>query len=400
MMYIACIAYKIKTSIEPWNTLKSFKKEGDILAKLKTLIDTLIITKPAIKERLQMKRDYLRSGAAAASGEAVPEELSILRWSHFMPPMKSLDNMPTPQNVAADFTNQLVTDMKRGYHGQHDKLAVLESKCQYFSLSIQQMIHHVVKNSSPLLLNMASEPFLENACCNEPVDRRSSRVVDYFMEREQNIHHHNRIIGFLTKTARDMAVMTRATTIIDNRNTRFQYPNIPAQFNEQTIYRAFIHYCRMNQQYQAEAATAATAATTNPVATAVAMYLHPALREICPPRPQDWNPADMIEDKIRKLKRESSLFDDTSLERLMKAVNQYKMRDAGYKTAVRPQENAQVQRRTHGQIRGLKHPWQYRYHQCHRHHHHHHHHHRRHHHHHHPTKNIINISPPPSSPFF
>ena len=87
MMYIACIAYKIKTSIEPWNTLKSFKKEGDILAKLKTLIDTLIITKPLIKERLQTKRDYLRQGAAA--GETIPEELSILRWSNFMPPMKS-----------------------------------------------------------------------------------------------------------------------------------------------------------------------------------------------------------------------------------------------------------------------------------------------------------------------
>ena len=354
MMYIACIAYKIKTSIEPWNTLKSFKKEGDILAKLKTLIDTLIITKPAIKERLQTKRDYLRSGAAAAAGEGVPEELSILRWSNYMPPMKSLDNMPTPQNVAADFTNQLVTDMKRGYHGQHDKLAVLESKCQYFSLSIQQMIHHVVKNSSPLLLNMASEPFLENACCNEPVDRRSSRVVDYFMEREQNIHHHNRIIGFLTKTARDMAVMTRATTIMDNRNTRFQYPNIPAEFNEQTIYRAFIHYCRMNQQYQAAAAQgrdrdrdpegAAAAGTANPVATAVAMYLNPALREICPPRPQDWSPTDMIEDKIRKLKRDSNIFDASSLERLLKAVNQYKMRDAGYKTAIRPQENTQFQR--------------------------------------------------------
>jgi hypothetical protein len=352
MMYIACIAYKIKTSIEPWNTLKSFKKEGDILAKLKTLIDTLIITKPAIKERLQTKRDYLRSGAAVAAGEAVPEELSILRWSNFMPPMKSLDNMPTPQNVAADFTNQLITDMKRGYHGQHDKLAVLESKCQYFSLSIQQMIHHVVKTSSPLLLNMASEPFLENACCNEPVDRRSSRVVDYFMEREQNIHHHNRIIGFLTKTARDMAVMTRATTIIDNRNTRFQYPNIPAEFNEQTIYRAFIHYCRMNQQYQAAAAQGrdrdpegrGAEGTANPVATAVAMYLHPALREICPPRPQDWSPADMIEDKIRKLKRDSNLFDASSLERLLKAVNQYKMRDAGYKTAVRPQENVVFQR--------------------------------------------------------
>ena len=347
MMYIACIAYKIRTSIEPWNTLKSFKKEGDILAKMKIFIDASIITKPAIKERMQVKRDYLKSREGGA--EAIPEELSVLRWGNFMPPMKSLDNMPTPQNVSADFTNQLITDMKRGYHGQHDKLAVLESKSQYFSLSIQQMIHSVVKNSSPLLLNMASEPFLENACCNEPVDRRSKRVIDYFMEREQNIHHHNRIIGFLTKTLREMAVKSRATTIIDNRNTRFQYPNIPEAFDEQTIYRAFIHYCRMNQQYTAAAAMASggreeDAGSANPIATAVSMYLHPALREICPPRPQDWNPNDVIQDKIAKLKKDSSIFDEKSLERLLKAVNGYKMVDAGYKTAIRPQENTQLQR--------------------------------------------------------
>ena len=335
MMYIACIAYKIKTSIEPWNTLKSFKKEGDILSKMKTLMDASILTKPLVKERLQTKRDYLRDVRAGGS-EAIPEELSVLRWANFMPAMKSLDNMPTPQNVAADFTNQLITDMKRGYHGQHDKLAVLESKCQYFGLSIQQMIHHIVKNSSPLLLNMANEPFLENACCNDPVDRRSKRVIDYFMEREQNIHHHNRIIGFLTKTLRHMAVITRATTIIDNRNTRFQYPNIPAAFNEQTIYRAFIHYCRMNQQFASRAVEGAEAGeelgTDNPVAGSVAMYLHQSLREICPAKPQDWNSSDIIDDKILKLKRDSNIFDDKSLERLLKAVNGHKMVDASYKT--------------------------------------------------------------------
>jgi hypothetical protein len=343
LMYIACIAYKIKTSIEPWNTLKSFKKEGDILAKMKTLMDTTILTKPAIKERLQVKRDYLQTVKSAdGGGEAIPEDLSILRWGNFMPPMKSLDNMPTPQNVAAEFTNQLINDMKRGYQGQHEKLAVLESKCQYFGLSIQQMIHHVVKNSSPLLLNMASEPFLENACCNEPIDRRSKRVIDYFMEREQNIHHHNRIIGFLSKTSRDMSRMTRAKTINDNRNTRFQYPNIPASFNEQTIYRAFIHYCRMNHQY----AGSGSESTANPVATAVALYLHPALREICPPKPAAWSSADTIEMKIASLKKDSNIFDETSLTRLLKAVNGYKMVDAGYKilASVRPQENTQFQR--------------------------------------------------------
>ena len=352
MMYIACIAYKIKTSIEPWNTLKSFKKEGDILAKLKTLIDTLIITKPAMKERLETKREYLRNlRAGAAGGDAIPEELSVLRWANFMPPMKSLDNMPTPQNVAADFANQLITDMKRGYHGQHDKLAVIESKCLYFSLSIQQMIHSVVKNSSPLLLNMANEPFLENACCHEPIDRRSQRTIDYFMSREQNIHHHNRIIGFLTKTARDMAVMTRATTIIDNRNTRFQYPNIPAEFNEQTIYRAFIHYCRMNQSHRPSSKVGALGMSAadaqsndNPVATA--MYLYPELRDICPAYPQDWNPTDIIEDKIRKLKRDSNIFDTSSLDRLLHIVNGITLTDAKYAVLnkIRPMEPAPFQK--------------------------------------------------------
>jgi hypothetical protein len=167
------------------------------------------------------------------------------------------------------------------------------------------------------------------------------------MEREQNIHHHNRIIGFLTKTMRDMAVITRATTIIDNRNTRFQYPNIPAAFNEQTVYRAFIHYCRMNQQFASAAASGGEGegrGTDNPVAVAVAMYLHPELREICPAKPQDWNSTDIIDDKIRKLKRDSNIFDDKSLARLLKAVNGYKMVDASYKTAVRPQKNVPFQR--------------------------------------------------------
>ncbi len=142
-----------------------------------------------------------------------------------------------------------------------------------------------------------------------------------------------------------MAVITRATTIIDNRNTRYQYPNIPAAFDEQTIYRAFIHYCRMNQQYTAGAGGGGEdAGSANPVATALSMYLHPALREICPPRPQDWNPNDIIQDKIAKLKKDSSIFDEKSLERLLKAVNGHKMVDAGYKTAIRPQENTQLQR--------------------------------------------------------
>ena len=351
MMYVACIAYKIKTSIEPWNTLKSFKKETDILAKLKTMIDTLIMPKTLIKERLQTKRDYLAQGRCA-TGEAIPAALSIDKWGNYLPPMKSLDNMPTPQNVAADFANQLITDMKRGYHGQHDKLNVLETKSLYFSLSIQQMIHEVVKNSSPLLMNMANDPFLENACCNEETDRRSVRTIDYFMAKAQNIHHHNRIIGFLEKTAREMVVLTRPSILMDNRNTRFNYPEIQADFNEQTIYRAFIAYCKLNHSIssQRNAASAGESAASSVVAmranpNSTALHLIPEIRDLCPERPDDWNPTDAIEDKIRKLKRSSNLYDKNSLDRLLHAINSHNMVDASYKKVTnRPTEPMQFQR--------------------------------------------------------
>ena len=145
--------------------------------------------------------------------------------------------------------------------------------------------------------------------------------------------------------------MTRATTIIDNRNTRFQYPNIPAEFNEQTIYRAFIHYCRMNQSHRPSSKVGALGMSAadaqsndNPVATA--MYLYPELRDICPAYPQDWNPTDIIEDKIRKLKRDSNIFDTSSLDRLLHIVNGITLTDAKYAVLnkIRPMEPAPFQK--------------------------------------------------------
>ena len=350
IMYVACIAYKIKTSIEPWNTLKTFKTEGDILAKMKTMIDKLIMPKGSVKERLQTKREYLAQTRGSSIGSAIPDELSMNRWGNFLPPMKSLDNMPTPQNVASDFHNQLITDMKRGYRGQHEKLNVLESKSLYFSLSIQQMIHDVVKRSSPLLMNMASEPFLENACCDEVTDMRNIRTIDYFMAKAQNIHHHNRIIGFLEKTYHEMAHLTRPSTLMDNRNTRFNYPEIPADFNEQTIYRAFITYCKLNQRIVSKSAIEGEAAyeeqsalRANPMSTA--LHLQPEIRELCPERPDDWNPNDVIEDKIRKLKRVgSNIYDKDSLARLLHAINGGNMIDDKYVKPRRSREPMQYRR--------------------------------------------------------
>jgi len=242
--------------------------------------------------------------------------------------------MPTPQNVASEFNDQLISDMKRGYHGQHDKLNVLETKSMYFSLSIQQMIHEIVKNSSPLLMNISSEPFLENSCCLEPTDRRSIRTIDYFMSKAQNIHHHNRIIGFLEKMSLEMTARTTASILMDNRNTRFNYPEIPAAFNEETIYRAFIAYCKLNH--------ASSRVRSNPVSTA--LNLIPEIRDMCIDPPDDWNPTDPIDQKIHKLKKVSNLYDTDSLDRLLRAINAHNIIDNKYVNSTRSREPMRFQR--------------------------------------------------------
>ncbi len=297
--YVACIAFKIRSSIEPWNTLKSFKKETDLIANLKSYIENYVAKVGAIQEKLQTKRDYLKQQASSHDDD-VPQELDVKRWQTFMPSLHDMAVMKTPQNVSTDFNNSLLDAMKKGHGSQHEKLLLLEAKALYFSLYTQQLINEVVKSKSPLIANNAGEPFLENACCNEGTgDSRNIRTIDYFIKENQLIQHNNTVIKYLTDVLLDMDAISKASFLSDYRNTKMVYPAIPQTFDEATIYSAFISYCRLN----------------------TGMPVSDELKLMCMERPSDWNPADTIQEKIQKLKRDSHIFTSESLDNLLRVVN-------------------------------------------------------------------------------
>ncbi len=296
--YVACIAFKIRSSIEPWNTLKNFKKETDLIANIKLYVEKYILTVGAIQEKLQTKRDYLKQ--QAGSHDDVPQELDVKRWQTFMPSLNDMADMKTPQNVSTDFNNSLLDAMKKGHRSQHEKLLLLEAKALYFSLYTQQLINEVVKSKSPLIMNNSGEPFMENACCNEGEgDTRNIRTIDYFIKENQLIQHNNTVIKYLTDVLLDMDGISKASFLSDYQHTKMKYPAIPQIFDEATIYAAFISYCQLN----------------------TGMPISDELKLMCMERPSDWNSADSIQEKIQKLKRDSRIFTGESLDKLLQIVN-------------------------------------------------------------------------------
>jgi hypothetical protein len=237
--YIACIAVKIKSSIEPWNTIKG-KKEEDIMSKIKAYIDKIVLLIPTIDTKISEKREYNKIYAA----EELPAEHDIKKWINFLPPLSKL-KMSSPSPLSPNFKSELLDDFKKGSKIQYEKLAVIRSKIIFYSLAIQIMVQKVVDKEKLILTNGANEPVVENACCNTD---GSVNTLKYFIENESIIKDYNTQVTILRDTIDDIISIQKPSTFFDPENTRTKYTNIPDTFGEQTIYAAFIIYCKFNSE--------------------------------------------------------------------------------------------------------------------------------------------------------
>jgi hypothetical protein len=235
--YIACIAVKIKSSIEPWNTLKG-KKDDDIASKIKAYIEKIVVKIPTIETKILEKREYNKIHIA----EELPAEHDIKNWINFLPPLSKL-KMSSPSPLGPNFKSELLEDFKKGAKNQFEKIAVIRSKIIFYSLAIQVMVQKVVDKEKLILTNGANEPIVENACCNAD---GSVNTIKYFVEQERIIDDYNKQVTLLRNVMDDIIETQKSSSFYDPENTRTKYPDIPEGFDEQTIYMAFIVYCKFN----------------------------------------------------------------------------------------------------------------------------------------------------------
>jgi hypothetical protein len=289
LIYISCVAHKIKSSIKPWNAISKVS-QPNIASRMEIILQRYVLTNKDIQDKLEEKRNYLIEYKL----EEIPKEHDIMNWINFLPPLRDIQ-MRTPMNVSSDFSSDFMNNMKKGNSKQHEQFNVIKSKIIHFSLAIQTLIQNIVAKEVPLLKSSNLEPFMENACCNY----EGINTWEFFVKRENNIKIYNDIVTELSNINHDIEKMTKAVLLLDNRNTKLEMPPISQHFTEDTIYRSFIKYCNFNS----------------------ILPIKESLRSICLGKPDDLNIDDDISEIIRKLKRDGKNYNLELLDKLMEIVN-------------------------------------------------------------------------------
>ena len=239
IQYLACIVYKIRSSVEPWNVLAR-KKESVIANSIKDAIDKYLLQLDNVKRKTQEKMEYLLMGNG---GQEIEQEYDIRKWVQYLPPLINFQ-IKGLQPVSPEFEKTLLHDLKSGSSQQSEKIGVLQGKAILFSLGIVEKINAIVEKKDVILRKMNNEPYLENACCNERSgEEKRVTTLQYFEKEDSSIAQYNQIVGRITNIFKDLFFYSSASLLYSPFNTKNIYPPVDLKFSERTIYKAFIDFC-------------------------------------------------------------------------------------------------------------------------------------------------------------
>ena len=291
LTYLGCIVNDIKVSSQPWNVLKG-KKSDSIISKIKNTIDYLL-GYPDVKRKIEEKTEYLLTDSALE----IPMEHSIANWSEFLPPLVNF-KIKHLVNISEEFKRGLIGDLRSGSSYQREKLLVIDSKIIQFSLAIIETIQGIVKKQSLLLHTSNNVPYLENACCES---NEGESVFEYFSNRSSNIIEYNDIVTRLTNIIGDVISYSKGGIFYSDINTKNHYPAITNEFSEETIYLAFIFYCKFKST----------------------MLIPQDLLPLCTSKPDQGliNPSDSVDRMIEKLKNDGRNYTNEQMLRLLQIIS-------------------------------------------------------------------------------
>ena len=288
--YIACVANKLKSSIDPWSSLLKMS-ESTIMKKLEALIEKYIIPNKELVVHLNKKRAYLLSEDALK--DAIPEYLSIVTWHTFNPPLNDIAiNSENVQPLDESFKTILYDTLSRGTANNIKE--TLEAKAIYTSYYIIEKIQNIVKKNAPLLKNSNDNPFLENACCNS-----SKNTIGYFMGEDKSIATYNNYVALYNNIIASIDLLTYAPQLYDPRNTKQIRVSNEVAFSEELVYKAFIYFCNFNNQ----------------------VPLDDELRGLCLDKPVKFDNSKSINEIIGALKEEGKVYNFASFVELIHIIS-------------------------------------------------------------------------------
>ena len=286
--YIACVAHKIRTSIEPWNTILKLK-EISIANKIRSLIDLVYLPSSRIQKLLDEKRNFL----IQTEDDFIPVELSIQTWKQFLPPLIPI-NLKSQLKLSSEFEKSLFSEIKKGTNKGQQKIDVVKSKVIFFSYEIIQKIEDIVQSQKPLLNSL--DPYTQNSCCAK---NTREKFLTYFTDKDSDIITDNDYVKKLSIILQDIRLIQESSILYDPFDTKLKYPILSQVFDEDTKYLAVMNFCNYNND----------------------IPLSDELTKVCLMKPEDYDKNDSLSEKIRKMERDNIKITDELFYSVLNIVN-------------------------------------------------------------------------------
>ena len=293
LSYLACILTDIKKkSSKPWNAIKPLPMEV-ILQQMKQIISKMILTRDDIMDLYTKKSEYLLQHPELE----IPTELSIQKWTHFLPPVVPYEIVKSLKGIPSDYKTELDEMQKTGNKLQRKQINMYKSKMTSFSYAIIENINEIIQKKGLLLKTASNVYFTENACCN---DEKTATTLSYFEKDNKELMVYIRMITNWGSIVNQVKQRTIAPFIFDPKRSGLSYlSTIPNEHFERNVYRAFIHYCNLDNEFP----------------------IPEELRVLFPEKLADYDKKASFMDKTEFLKQNGKRFTNENLMQLMNIVN-------------------------------------------------------------------------------
>ena len=289
--YLSCVAYKMKSKTMPWDALARIKEEK-LADTIKVFIVKYLMPYAEVEQKIKEKVEYLLSNPEVD----IPDEHVLSKWTTFLPPLKRF-HIKALQSVSDGFNEDFEREIKLGSPKQLEKLLVIESKVIAFSLAMQEEIQKIIEHKD-LLLRSSANPFMDNACCNEK-ENANNTALQYFVKENPNIGVYGNVVRELSAVLQDIKILTQSAIMLSTEDTKRIFPEIPENYSEETIYRAFIDLCKFQSS----------------------VPIDEELATICIDKPDYLSKNDTLQEKIAKLKRDGRNYNKETFLRLFQIVS-------------------------------------------------------------------------------
>ena len=297
--YILCVFLKIKNDSRPWTGLprinrksqKNVERINRYIIRFKSFIVDEVISIKEINEKLKVKREWLKVNIDQVK---IAEEFNIKRWTTFLPPLNRV-KLNKVKMFGNSIKQKLLATITKDKNEQFIILNKLFGKTKLLSIYIITKINAIIRNKEKLFVTNSGMPYLQNACCHD----KQINTYDYFVEEDPTIQRDVGFVSSLMEIISNVSKLNKAPYLISEKNTKTPVGRISESYTEETIYKAFIKYCKYN----------------------TGLTIHPELEALCIKNESAFKDIDTIEEKIEIIKNENgNIYNEKSLQLLMKHV--------------------------------------------------------------------------------